>query len=619
MRNAAPIGPWQLPLAVLLALGGAAASGCGKRPIDQGGTAGSHPSGIGGGIVGTGGGTGGQSMTGTGGTGTVAVPCMGASDPRLVVADQRIMKLTSPEVVNTVRYLIDDTEAQALLAIGDTFAITRPSDRHFPPSDGEEEQFNSLNIQPLINLAEHVANYVLDNFATLAGCPNATDDCATLYLNKLAARAYRRQLTPDEQSRFTAMYGKLRATQIVNGYEVTFTVEEATSYAVEALLNSPQMLWRWELGDSAMASTSAGGVPLTMPLTNDELATQLAFFMTDQPPDDVLLAEASAGTLRTNLATQVERLLQLPTARDWLRATMEYYFLLNQLPANSVDSTRFPITDGLVADMGTESRMFLDNALWNGNLTDILLSQTTFLNSNLAASVYGVAVPTGASATNFVQTTLPADRRSGLLTNAGFLTTRSRSNGQDLLSRGKTVLATLLCLTTTPPTDIATGTSEAAASQILDQQTGQEQVATRAKAPSCWGCHVMFDPFGLALENYDAIGRYRTVYDYLGNKPIDASTTLPAIAGGGTVTNGVQLAQKLAASPAFLNCMAKSYLQYAVTEFTATVELPLPPQQAGCAAADVVQRYQSAGGKTFADLLRATTSAPAFVQRRAAP
>src|SRR5262249_46171853 len=155
------------------------------------------------------------------------------------------------------------------------------------------------------------------------------------------------------------------------------------------------------------------------------------------------------------------------------------------------------------------ARMFLDNALWNGNLTDLLLSQTTFLNSNLASNIYAVPVPTGASASNFVQTALPADRRSGLLTNAGFLTSRSRSNGQDLVSRGKSITAALLCLFLPPPTDVATTTSVTAASKSLDQQTGQEQVATRAGAPGCRECHATFDPYGLALENYDAIGRYR--------------------------------------------------------------------------------------------------------------
>src|SRR5262249_10322231 len=162
-------------------------------------------------------------------------------------------------------------------------------DRHFPPADGEEQTVNDTNILPLNNLAEHVANYVVANFATLTSCPGtATDACATIYLGKLAARAYRRPLTTDEQSRFSGPYTKLRGTQIVNGYQVTFGVEEATGYAVQALLSSPQMIWRWELGDPAMASTSPAGIPLT----EAELASQLAFFMTDEPPDEALAAAA---------------------------------------------------------------------------------------------------------------------------------------------------------------------------------------------------------------------------------------------------------------------------------------------------------------------------------------
>ena len=144
-----------------------------------------------------------------------------------------------------------------------------------------------------------------------------------------------------------------------------------------------------------------------------------------------------------------------------------------------------------------------------------------------------------------------------------------------------------------------------------------EQVATRAALPACSACHGQFDPYGLALDNYDDFGRYRTI-DELG-RPIDAHATLPAAIGGDAVANGVELAQKLATSPAFTNCMARTMLQYALVDSAAAVEIPLPPQQAGCATADVVQRYQRAGGKTFTDLVRATAAAPAFVLRRAAP
>ena len=100
---------------------------------------------------------------------------------------------------------------------------------------------------------------------------------------------------------------------------------------------------------------------------------------------------------------------------------------------------------------------------------------------------------------------------------------------------------------------------------------------------------------------------------------IDGTTTLPAQVGGATVHNAVELAQNLANSPTFINCFAKSMLQYGVSELSASVDLPLPPSQSGCAAADVVSRYQSGSAQTFTGLLTAVTQSPAFAVRQAAP
>jgi len=217
-------------------------------------------------------------------------------------------------------------------------------------------------------------------------------------------------------------------------------------------------------------------------------------------------------------------------------------------------------------------------------------------------------VPAGATATNFVQTTLPASQRSGLLTNPGFLTAHATSSGQNIVARGLLVDMVLLCMPN-PGADTR-GPADPA-------QTGQQQVAMRAAQPACNSCHAQFDAYGLALENYDNIGRFRTT-DGMGRQ-IDAHATLPAALDGDAVASGVELAQAVAASPAFTNCMARVLLQYAMTDPTTTVEAPLPPQQAGCATADVVSRYQSAGGSSFADLVRATAASPAFTLRKAAP
>ena len=613
MRIATRISWCRLWLAAVLSLVVGTAPGCGKKPLSGTGMGG----GIGGGIVGSGGigptGTGGAGPTGTGG---IAAPCTGPSDPRLVIAGQRVLRLTPDEIVKTVRYLVNDQEAQALVQSG-MFAITSSVDKHFPPADGEEESINQTSILPLMNVAEHVAGYVLANFAAVTGCASATDACATTYLDKLATRAYRRPLSPDERTRFRAMFDKLRSTQIVNGYEVTFTVEEATSYAVSALLSSPQMLWRWEIGDPALAATAPAGIPLT----EHELATQLAFFLTDQPPDDMLVAAATAGTLRANLPAHVSRILQTPAARDWMRSVMELYFLINQLPAVPIDTGKFPaFNSGLVAAMQMDAQRSLDTVLWSGNLSDLLLSKTAFVNTRLASDVYKIPVPAGATLDNFVQVSLPATQRSGILTNPAFLTSRGRSDGRGLVvPRGKAVHQLFLCLSLGSP-DLASIGPQIDEAKNLYTQTAQEQVAARAKIPLCKDCHAQFDPFGLALEHYDNLGVFRTSYDDLPGSPaVDAHATLPPALGSVVVNDAVELANVLASSPAFTNCMARSMLQWSLVDYSAYVEVPSLPQQAGCATADVVDRYQSSGGKTFTDLVRATVAAPAFALRRAAP
>lgn len=558
-------------------------------------------------------GTGGN--IGIGGAAGMDVPCSGAADPRLAVASQRIMLLTKAEVINTVRYLVDDTEATALVNSG-AFQITSFTEQHFPPADGEETNINATSILPLANLAEHVGNYVTMNFATVTKCTTATDSCAQTYLNALAAKAYRRALTAEESQRFTGLYTTLK-NQVVNNYLVTPTIEQATGYAVFALMMSPQLMWRWEHGGTQTTSGPAG-----VYLTDAELASQLSFFLTDRPPDDMLLAAANAGTLRANLASHVSRILQTPTSRAWLRDVMELYFLINQLPAVPIDSGKFPAFDnGMIASMFTDVEMFLDKVLWTGNLNDLLLSKSAFVNTRLANDIYKIPVPGGATLDNFVEVQLPADRRSGILTNPAFLTSRGRSDGLGLvIPRGKTVKAAFLCLPSEAPDLSKIGPQVEAAKAQFATLTGQEQVAERAKVPLCKECHGTFDSYGLVLEYYDNLGVYRSNYAELSGMPaIDGHTTLPAVLGGATVNSAVDLADELSTSPTFLNCMATSMLQFAMTELASPVQLPLPPTQSGCAAADVVSKYQSGSSKTFSGLLTAITQSPAFVVRKAAP
>jgi hypothetical protein len=560
-------------------------------------------------------GAGGNGAGGNNGTGGMDVPCSGPSDPRMLPASQRILLLTSAEMINTISYLFGATEATAIKTAG-MFNVTLDSDRTFPPAEGEpvKQITDTPTLQPISNMALAVAQYVNDNFATVTGCTTASDTCAQTYLTTLAAKAYRRQLTSAETTRFSTLYTNLRS-QIVNGYAVTATIQQATQYSVYALLMTPQLLWRWEIGNSATTSTSPPG----MYLTDDELASNVSFFLTDQPPDDMLLAAAKAGTLRSNLASHITRILATQQSKDWMRTVMEIYYLLNALPKviNTIDGTKFPLLSaGLLSDMQTESQMFLDNTLWNGKLTDLLTSRTTYLNTYLAENIYKVPDPAGATLTNFVQTTLPSDQRSGILTNAGFITRAARPDGGSVVSRGLAVRDTMLCLTSAGPPDNLAATISAAKS-ALATQTVQQQVAYRASIPICASCHSNFDPYGLVLDYYDNLGTYRTTDDL--GMPVDAHTTLPAVVGGATVQNAIDLSNQLSKSPAFINCMAASMLQYAMVDETAPVQLPLIPSQSGCAAADVVSRFQSTSTQTYTDLIKATAASPAFVLRAAAP
>jgi len=539
-----------------------------------------------------------------------STPLCDASDPAQLVAPQRIALLTSTQLMNMIR-VVSDVAAQEIID-DEIFPVVTDLTVRFPPP--RVEQYRSIidtgALAPFMNTAQKVGEYVRDNFATVTNCPSpATEACATAYLDGLARKAYRRKLTPEEQQRFSDLYAEL-ASQIVNDQQVTLTVPEATGFAVQALLLSPQLLWRWELGGETASSPSG------VYLTDAELASNLSFFLTDRPPDDALAADADAGTLRAHLAEHVNRILQTQAARDWLTHVMQTYFFLNQLPATLIDTDTAPIVAGgaLYADLETESRMFLADMMWNGKVDDLLTSRKAFLNSNLATMIYGVPAPQGATPTTFVATTLPADQRAGLLTNAGFLTTRARSTGVGLVPRGLGVKALFTCIETPGPSASA-GLDGIIGGQWrnLDMQTAQEQVAFRASQPACASCHATFDPYGLVLDWYDVVGRYRT-QDEMG-KPVDGHTTLPAEVGGTEVQSAVELADVLSRTDVFTNCMAASALQYALLD--AYVEVPVPlHNEAGCAAAGVANALRKSKDRSFTDLFRAVATSPAFGVRK---
>ena len=182
----------------------------------------------------------------------------------------------------------------------------------------------------------------------------------------------------------------------------------------------------------------------------------------------------------------VDRILATPDSRAWLTKVMKMYFTLNQLPGVIIDNTRpgFEIAgSALFADLEVSAELFLADLMWNGKVMDLITSRKAFLNSNLASMIYKVPVPAGATPTNFAETTLPEDERTGLLTNAGFLTRMARATGVGVVPRGLAVKGLFLCLETPPPPESINmeGGPVKTQAAMLDTMTAQEQVAARAE------------------------------------------------------------------------------------------------------------------------------------------
>jgi len=538
--------------------------------------------------------------TGAGGGAPPSQACTGAAaDPGLVVAAQRLVRMTFLEVGNSLSSLLGATAGTAIAGMFPS-VILSPVDINtaFPPLDGNREGtvFTPAMWTSMDQIASATADYVTTNFATVTGCTSATDSCAQTWLNGLAQKAYRRPLTSAEMTRFAALYTGFK--------NLGAAVPEATHYTVYAILSAPQFLYRSELGDATKAT--AQGVPLTP----YELATAVSFFLTESPPDAMLLASAADGSLTTpsTLVTHVNRLLGTQAAKDNLTNIMFVYYRMNLLDSASVDAGKYPVfTTGIENAMYTEAQKFLTQVLWNGTIPDLLTSKDTFVNTDLATSIYKIPVPAGATQSNFVKTTL-GPTRAGIITNAAFIAQSSRAaSPNSLVPHGLKIKGTMLCIQTPPPPDNLQALI-AMARAMLPNQTAAQQTQYRADNAACAVCHSHFDQYGLLLEGFDMIGRDKTVDDL--GQPVVTATTLPVELGGTMVQNAAEFATVMASNPGFMNCLTQSVMQYALVDVNQN-----PVQLTGCAVQTVAAKVNAASDRTFSELVRdVATATPMFMR-----
>lgn len=539
------------------------------------------------------GGAGGADGADTGTAGEVA--CAGDT----VVLAKRIVRLSFSQLSKTIHALFDDTLGRQI-DVDFEIGAEAPVARTFPPlaSPREGAVIGATIWSTNAQIAAAAGEYTLAHLDTVTPCgAEPTEACASAFVAAFAERAFRRPLTEAETISVATLYTEIKG--------IYGTVPEAIQFTVDGLLQAPQFLYRTELGAD---STQAG------PLTPDELAGALSYFLTDGPPDQELLDAAKDGKLATksDITSHVARILLTSSAQKNLEGALFSYFALDNLATVKIDDPRFTNGTsaqpylGLRASAARESQLFFENVLWSSPLTELLTARTGAINTTLAA-LYGITLPTTpADETEFVQVELPATR-GGLLTQAAFLTSRSRPDGDDsVVARGLVINSALLCATNPPfPTD------PSFVEQVMKapppNASARERAQYRSSVEPCGQCHRTFDPYGLSLHTYDLIGRYRTT-DSEG-RVIDPAVTLPANAGGGLARDAIDMERQIADSPAFASCVAKNFFNWALAEGA-----PVTPSS--CSTQSVVAGFE-ASDKTFSALLSEIATSEAFGRRLA--
>ncbi len=387
-------------------------------------------------------------------------------------------------------------------------------------------------------------NPLRDNVVT---CEPATegDSCVREIISTFGRKAYRRPLTDDEVEGLFGIYN----LAIDAGDDET----EGLKLVVRAMLSSPQFLYRVEVDPDPSSITAH-------PLGDYELASRLSYFLWSSTPDDELLDLAEAGTLATEdeLLAQVDRMLDDPKSQAMVDNFAGQWLFTRALADASPGAATFPdFNDQLRASMKAEADAFFNELLRTKErkLTDVILADFTFVDAELAAH-YGIEAPAGAG---LQMVTLGTDQRGGLLRQGAWLTLTSNPDRTSPVKRGKWILENLLCDAPPPPPAGVEGFKPA----DLEAKTQKELLAAHRADPQCAGCHNVMDPLGLALENFDGIGSYRTEDKGVA---VDPSGEIDGVA----FQTQDQFIEMLGEDPRFSSCAVEKVFTYALGRAPAT-------------------------------------------------
>lgn len=490
-------------------------------------------------------------------------------------------RLTVPQYGNTIRDIFGKDinvptaiEADAAL---DGFVAIGASVSTISPSGVEKYEKAAFAIaQQVIADDAHKA-------VVLQCKPTGPDDmaCAKETVTRLGKKLYRRQLTDAETTRLTNIF--MQASAALGGFD------RGLEYAIAAMLQSPHFLYRPQVGEADPAHAGQ------LRYTSLEMASRLSYFLWNSTPDDELLAAAEKGDLVNDaaLGAQIERMLASARAHEGLRAFVTDWLKLRELDNLNKDPTLFTYYSPDLGPMVREETLRLFEHLvfeLDTDVREIMTTRQTFVNTKLA-SMYMIASPAD-EGFNLVE--FPENSpRVGLLGHASILALHSHPRATSSTLRGKFIREGLLCDTIPPPpANVNTGLPEP--SQTA--RTLRERMQPHLQDPVCKSCHILLDPIGLGLENFDAIGRYRAKEV---GAVIDASGDLDGV----KFADARALSKGIHDSPKFAPCIVRKVFSYA-TGFR--------PADADAATLRTLHWDFRDSGYRMKELLKLVAMSPAF-------
>jgi mono/diheme cytochrome c family protein len=419
----------------------------------------------------------------------------------------------------------------------------------------------------------------------------AEERCARQIIATLVRRAYRGQGTEADIER---LMGFFRAGRQQRDFERGIQV------ALQRILASPKFVFRAEREPDQLA---AGRVYV---LSDLELASRLSFFLWSSIPDDELLKVAAESRLRepSVLERQVRRMLADPKSERFVTNFAGQWLYLRNLTNHQPNSMMFPdFDDQLRLAFRRETELFFESIVHEDrNVLDLMTADYTFVNERLARH-YGIPNVYGSQ---FRRVTLTDDARKGLLGKGAILAVTSRATRTSPVVRGKWILDNILNAPPPPPLPNVPPLPEPDESgQVLSMRARME---AHRKNPVCANCHRMFDPIGLAMENFDAVGRWRARDGGSLGVAIDASGEL---LDGTKVDGVVSLRRALLRQPElFVGTVVEKLMTFALGRGVAADDMP---------SVRAIIREASGRDYRFSNLVLGIVKSPPFTMRIKAP